>query len=470
MAPTILWFRRDLRLTDNSALIDAVERGESIIPIYIHKESESRWSPGAASRWWLHHSLQSLREALEARGSRLILRRGNALDVLRSLIDDTGAEAVFWNRQYEPETIKRDTQIKSALKEQGIEPRSHNAALLWEPWAIETKQGKPYQVFTPFWKACQSQAPSRPEREVRKIPTPKDWPTSLHLEELSLLPKIDWAAGFRADWTPGEKGAKAQLRRFVRDSLERYSDGRDRPDMRHTSRLSPHLAFGEISPRHAYWEARDAGQDATKFLSEVAWREFAYHLLYHFPETTDQALRPQFREFPWAEDEKMLRAWQRGRTGYPIVDAGMRELWHTGWMHNRVRMIVASFLTKDLLIPWQRGAEWFWDTLVDADLANNTLGWQWTAGCGADAAPYFRIFNPVSQGERYDPDGAYVRRWVPELRDLPKKYIHQPWAASPGVLAQANVKLGENYPRPIVDHAKARMEALNAYEKIKKKS
>lgn len=436
---TIVWFRLDLRLTDNPALEAARLRGGPIIPVFIWApEEEHPWSPGAASRWWLHHSLAALDADLRARGSRLILRRGPSLQTLQALLRETGAEAVYWNRRYEPALIARDTQIKAALSAQ-----SFNSALLVEPWEMKT-----YRVFTPFWRAVLAKGISvdRIPPAPRNLPTPANWPKSLPLEELELLPKIDWAAGLRAAWQPGEAGAQEQLRRFVKAAVTRYTAERDRPDLPATSRLSPHLHFGEIGPRQV-WAAVAPIADSSGwgFLRQLGWREFAHHLLYHFPHTTDQPMRPEFEQFPWQTDPERLRAWQRGRTGFPLVDAGMRELWTTGWMHNRVRMVVASFLVKDLLIPWQEGARWFWDTLVDADLANNTLGWQWTAGCGADAAPYFRVFNPASQAEKFDPHGEYVRRWVPE-------------AGTP------------DYPLPIVDHDEARRRALQAFERLPRSS
>ena len=301
--------------------------------------------------------------------------------------------------------------------------------------------------------------------------------TGVALSELGLLPTIPWDGGLQATWIPGEAGAQARLETLVAGPLKAYHDLRNLPDKPGTSMLSPHLRFGEISPRQVWHRVQIAlqqgeipsGTDSVTFLNEIGWREFAYHLLYHFPQTVDTPLNPAFEAFPWRHDPTGLKAWQKGLTGYPIVDAGMRQLWHTGWMHNRVRMIVASFLTKDLILPWQQGANWFWDTLVDADLASNTLGWQWAAGSGADAAPYFRIFNPITQGEKFDPDGHYVRRWVPELAAMPAKWIHKPWEAPAEVLSSARVRLGENYPGPMVDHAQARLAALAAYKEISKR-
>ena len=434
---------------------------------------------GAASRWWLHHSLDALQKSLKDRGSRLILRTGPCEDTLRELIKQTGADAVYWDRCYEPAAVRRDKAIKTSLKRDGIEAESFNCNLLFEPWDVQTGQGTPYKVFTPYWRACQQRpAPDKPIPKPRTIPGPKTWPGGLALEELGLLPKIDWAGGLAKTWEPGEAGAGKALKKFCGSAVGDYELGRDRPDQAGTSRLSPHLHFGEVSPRQIWHRLTSQmssgleGEDrkgAWAFLREVGWREFAYHLIYHFPATTKKPLRPDYAAFPWLKDPAGLSAWQRGLTGYPIVDAGMRQLWETGWMHNRVRMIVASFLVKDLLIDWREGAAWFWDALVDADLASNTLGWQWVAGSGADAAPYFRVFNPTLQGKKFDPKGAYVRRYVPELASLPTKYIHEPAKAPADVLAEAGVELGKTYPRPIVDHSEARDRALQALDVIKKR-
>lgn len=477
-APALVWFRHDLRLADNPALKAAVERGGPVIPVFIWSpEEEGAWPPGAASRWWLHQSLDRLAAELEKAGSRLVIRAGAALEVLLKLSRDCGAGAVFWNRRYEPANTARDARLKEMLRSGGLDVQSFNAALLFEPWTVANKSGKPFQVFTPFWQHCLTKEPPAPPTAApRMLPVPREWPTSLPLGALKLEPEINWTSAMNAAWAPGERGAHAQLERFLRSAVLDYSMQRDQPDVLGTSRLSPHLHFGEISPRQI-WEAVRLFADTQgiaestwrswQFLKELGWREFAHHLLFHFPHTPDRPLRAEFSKFPWREDESALRAWQRGHTGYPIVDAGMRELWATGWMHNRVRMIAASFLVKDLLAPWTAGAQWFWDTLVDADLAQNTLGWQWTAGCGADAAPFFRIFNPVSQGEKFDPRGGYVRRWVPELARLPNEWIHRPWEAPVKVLIAAGVELGKHYPRPIVSHAIAREVALEAFSRLR---
>jgi deoxyribodipyrimidine photo-lyase len=368
--------------------------------------------------------------------------------------------------------------VEAHLSERNVKTRQFNGSLLFSPTQVETQQGGPYKVFTPFWRQCLAEPePGEPLPPPAKLPAPSTWPSTLSLDDLDLEPALNWTEGLAEAWEPGEAGAGAELERFLDEALHAYATDRDRPDRRGTSRLSPYLHFGEISPRTiwhavkehaAVREGRGLVKGAESYLREVGWREFAHHLLHHFPDTVEEPLRPEFSDFPWADDEEALMAWQRGQTGFPIVDAGMRELWATGWMHNRVRMIVGSFLVKDLLIPWQEGARWFWDTLVDADLANNTLGWQWVAGCGADAAPYFRVFNPILQGKKYDPDGAYVSRWVPELAGLPVRWIHEPWNASAEILEEAGVELGSSYPHPLVDHGEARDRALEAYSLIKK--
>lgn len=477
-SPVILWFRQDLRLQDNAALHAALARGGPVIPVYILDEAgEGDWPAGGATKWWLHHSLVALETALRARGSRLILARGDSGEVLSELITTTGAGAVYWNRRYEPAIIARDKVIKADLVAARIEAKSFNSTLLFEPHTIANKQGKPFQVFTPYWRHCLTlPTPAVVHVKAGLLPAPAAWPASLAVEKLRLLPRLKWDAGFYPEWTPGEAGAQKQLKVFVAEAMARYEDTRNLPAEAGTSRLSPHLHFGEIGPRQI-WAAVQAlskesgvfppSRGAQVYLTEIGWREFAYHLLFHYPHTPAQPLREDFKKFPWAADRDgaKLRAWQRGQTGYPIVDAGMRELWHTGWMHNRVRMIVASFLVKHLRLPWQQGAAWFWDTLVDADLASNTLGWQWSAGCGADAAPYFRIFAPVTQGERFDSAGAYVRRWVPEIAKLPDKFLHAPWTAPAHIREQA--KIDGHYPDPIVDHAKARADALAAFKSLR---
>ncbi|MCF3648730.1 cryptochrome/photolyase family protein [Synoicihabitans lomoniglobus] len=479
-SPTIVWLRQDLRLADHPALAAAAARGGAVVPVYIWDEAgEGDWPLGGASRWWLHHSLAALDDALQGKGSRLVLRAGRAIEVLRALMAETGATAVYWSRRYEPGSIKRDREVKAALREDGAEVRSFNSALLHEPHTIRNKQGGPFKVFTPFWRHCLAREKEAVTPDLpATLRSPQTWPTCDDLSAWKLLPRRDWADGFSERWRPGENGAHEALAAFADEVINQYSDQRNFPGIRGTSRLSPYLHFGEISPRQIWAAVAALGAErgvfpaskgAQVFLAEVGWREFAYHLLFHFDHTPTHPLRDEFAAFPWRADEDgtLLRAWQNGRTGYPIVDAGMRELWATGWMHNRVRMVVASFLVKHLRLPWQRGAEWFWDTLVDADLASNTLGWQWSAGCGADAAPYFRVFAPVLQGGKFDGDGDYVRRWVPELASLPNKHLHAPWEAPEQVLTAAGVALGRNYPHPIVDHKEARDAALAAYQELR---
>jgi len=478
--PVLLWFRQDLRLADNPALAAAVARKAPIVPVYIVDDATvDPWRPGAASRWWLHHSLTALDKALQQRGSQLVVRIGKTDEALRVLVRETDAGSVFWNRCYEPAAIARDTHIKKSLTDGGLDVQSFNAALLHEPWTVKTQQSEPYKVFTPFWRAIRT-LPKEPVAGAapKSLRAPATWPRSQSLNDAALLPsRPDWAGGLRETWQPGEAGAKRQLAAFLDERVADYPSGRDRPDRIGTSRLSPHLHFGEIGPRQI-WQATMAhvgsskGSDAAaeSFLREIGWREFTHHLLFHWPKLPDANWRSDFDAFPWLSNDAGLRAWQRGLTGYPIVDAGMRELWQTGWMHNRVRMVVASFLIKDLLIDWRTGERWFWDTLVDADLAQNAASWQWVAGSGADAAPYFRIFNPVLQGKKFDPDGTYVRRYLPELAELPADHIHAPWQAPDTVLAKAGVQLGKSYPTPIVDHAVARDRALEAYRATRERS
>lgn len=466
----LVWFRLDLRLADNLALRAAADTGLPVVPVFVWSpEEEEPWPPGAAARWWLHQSLLKLDEALRAKGSRLIVQRGPAEQALLKLAAETGARRVFRNRVYEPALLAREQELEARLRTKGIALEQSNGSLLFEPGSIRTTSKGAFHVFTPFWRACWNARGGL--REVLKAPSslaaPAKWPRSLEIRELGLEPKIDWAGGIREAWTPGEEAARKRLRQFARGAVSQYEKDRDRTGHDGTSRLSPHLHFGEISPVEV-WHAVAESPGAESYLRQLAWREFAYHLLVEHPETPSDPFQPEYRKFPWRRNARWLKAWQKGRTGYPFVDAAMRQLWTTGWMHNRARLVVASFLVKHLLIPWQDGAAWFLDTLVDADLANNTLGWQWVAGCGVDAAPYFRVFNPVLQAEKFDPDGEYVRRWVPELRELPLEFLHKPWTAPPLALAAAGVRLGETYPEPLVDHAEARAKALAAYEEMKR--
>ena len=478
---SIVWFRNDLRLADNPALHAAANRGGPVVPVFVWApEEEGEWRPGAASRWWLHQSLKELTASLGKLGAGLVLRRGNSLNVLKDLADEVQAEAVFWNAHYEPAVVERDATVAQELRASGLQVETFDHSLLIDPRSVRNSSGKPFQVFTAFWRHCLgSMNPPLPLTAPRKLSRCEARLRSVTLASLELEPRINWTSGLTASWHPGEAGAQKALNTFCAKDLGQYRADRDRPDLEGTSRLSPHLHFGEITARQIWHRLqRQSATSKThqgswknsQFVAELGWREFAHHLLCHFPQTPDQPLRAEFEDFPWQMNPVLLKAWQKGRTGYPMVDAGMRQLWTTGWMHNRVRMIVASFLVKDLLIQWQQGARWFWDTLVDADLANNTLGWQWTAGCGADAAPFFRVFNPINQGEKFDPEGHYVRRWVPELANMPAQWIHQPWRAPAEVLHRAGVVLGKTYPLPIVDHTDARSRALAAFEKLKRKN
>ena len=466
----ILWFRQDLRLADNPAL--AALEGRAILPVYVLEDGP--WSPGGAARWWLHHSLGALRRALADRGAPLLLLRGDPREVIPALAESVGAREVHAGRQSEPAARRRDAETHAALEKGGRRLVLHRNALLHEPHLMRTGAGKPFSVYTPFSRAVFALLDGLPP----PLPAPDRLaaapgaPEGLALNDLSLLPQPpvpDWAAEFPAHWTPGEDGAQARLAAFLAEGLDGYADRRNDPAAAWgTSGLSPHLHLGEISPRQVWHAAREkGGRGLETFLKELLWREFSHHLLWHRPEMPETPLRAEFAAFPWQEDAALLRAWQRGRTGFPIVDAGMRQLWRTGWMHNRVRMIAASFLVKHLLQPWQAGEAWFWDTLVDADLAANAASWQWVAGCGADAAPYFRIFNPVLQAEKFDPAGAYVRRWCPELAHLPDRFIHRPHEAPDLVLRGAGVTLGRDYPKPLVDLAAGRARALAAFAAIK---
>ena len=468
----IHWFRQDLRLGDNPALIEAARHG-TVLPVYVLDDvSAGPHAMGGASRWWLHRSLERLNASL---GGRLHVVTGNARGCLPALAEQVGARLVTWNRCYEPWRVTRDSLLKRELHERGIEVRSSNASLLWEPWDVSKPDGTPYRVFTPYFRrGCLNAIPPRNPLPAPELELVRDLPPT-EVAELGLLPPTPWHESLEPHWQPGESGARERLAQFLGSGLADYREGRNFPDRESVSRLSPHLHFGELSPNVAWHASLDREEQAVSddpdgnadhFRSELGWREFSYSMLYHFPQLPEANLQPKFDAFPWRADESTLRAWQNGRTGIPIVDAGMRELWQTGYMHNRVRMIVASFLVKNLGIDWRCGARWFWDTLVDADLANNSASWQWVAGCGADAAPYFRIFNPVMQGHKFDPDGRYIRRWIPELCGRPPRHLYSPWTAPAEELAAADIVLGETYPAPMVDLKGSREAALAAFRSL----
>jgi deoxyribodipyrimidine photo-lyase len=475
-APIIIWFRQDLRLADHPALNAAAASGRPVIPVYIlDHAAPGQWSRGGASKWWLHQSLTALTNDLAAIGSRLLLRSGPTTDVLATLISTTGADAVYTSRCYEPWAGRLEADAHRQLAATGVELKRYAGNLLFDPDRVRTKTGEVYKVYTPYWRTVSAMDVRQPLPAPERLAAPGKWPKSEPLQALDLLPtKPDWSAGLKAAWTPGTVGAAHNLMAFLDHAVGTYATDRNRPDRTGTSRLSPHLHFGEISPATCWHATRTrmqahpgADQGAETFLKELVWREFSYNLLHHWPDLPEIAFKRDFSSFPWTSDAVKLAAWQKGLTGFPIVDAGMRELWATGWMHNRVRMIVGSFLVKDLLLSWTEGEAWFWDCLVDADLASNAASWQWIAGTGADAAPYFRVFNPQKQGETFDPDGTYVRRWIPELKRLPTKVIHAPQLAPVEILRAAGVTLGQTYPRPIVDHAVARDAALAAFAKMK---
>ena len=464
----IHWFRQDLRLSDNPALTKAAEH-EAVLPIYIlDDDNAGNHVMGGASRWWLHHSLKALNASL---GNKLSVYHGNPQTILDDLLTRFDVEAVYWNRCYEPWRIHRDTLIKENLKTRGIEAYTFNGLLLWEPWTIKKDDGTPYKVFTPFFrKGCLNAEQPRSPLSTPKNTNYGDDPGHIGIDALDLLPKIPWDKQLEPHWDIGEEGARKRFETFVDEGLSFYKEGRNLPAKPYVSRLSPHLHFGEISANQLWHTVRSLGDDKHigHFCSELGWREFSYSQLYHNPELPRRNLQSKFDAFPWVDNAENLRAWQRGQTGIPMVDAGMRELWQTGYMHNRVRMIVGSFLVKNLQLHWHHGERWFWDTLIDADLANNSASWQWVAGCGADAAPYFRIFNPVTQGQKFDPDGEYVRQYIPEIASLPNKYLFNPWEAPELILTEAGIELGSTYPHPVVDLKQSRESALIAFQSLKK--
>ena len=464
--PVIVWFRQDLRLNDNPAFAAAIQSNAPIIPVFVDDTAYGR-AAGTTSLWWRNTSLRALAGDLKTRGLTLIYRKGDGLALMRALVEETNAATVFWNRQYEKDTIARDTQLKSWLKENNRNGVGHVGNLFFDPWQIINKNsGSHYKVFSPFWKTClQAGLPCDLSVPPAQLTAPEQWPKSQPLPEASAAP----ATGMDALWQPGERGALKMLDMFFENSFDGYADNRDTPGGVTTSRLSPHLRWGEISPQRIYaslGEERIDTNDGRKFLSEIGWREFSYYLLYHYPDMPERCLQQKFETFPWRDAPEDLEAWKQGRTGYPIVDAAMRELATTGFMHNRTRMIAASFLTKHLLIDWREGERWFWECLADADPANNAAGWQWTAGCGADAAPYFRIFNPIIQGRKFDPDGTYTKTYAPELANLTGKVIFAPWEASSDTLSDAGISLDVDYPAPIVKHETARARALDVFHAL----
>ena len=471
----IHWFRQDLRLSDNPAL-DSAAQYETLIPIYILDEVNSgEFKMGAASKWWLHQSLTKLNESLDGK---LLVYQGNPHEILNKLIEEQEVSYVTWNRCYEPWRIDRDKEIKRNFEDKNVAVESYSASLLWEPWTISKDDGTPYRVFTPFYKkgCLNSEEPRLPAGKVDLSNLYSEDLSSDSITDLNLLPTIKWYKSFEEEWNPGEIGAEQNLNSFLDSGLLNYKEGRNFPSQEFVSRLSPHLHFGEISPNEVWYRAKTKEgisgieKSLAHFHSELGWREFSYYLLYHFPDLPNKNFQEKFDIFPWQENEEFLALWQKGNTGYPIVDAGMRELWQTGYMHNRLRMIVGSFLVKNLLIDWRFGERWFWDRLVDADLASNSASWQWVAGSGADAAPYFRIFNPITQGLKFDPEGEYTKKYVPELRDLPNKYLFSPWEAPENILAAAGIELGKNYPKPMVDLKLSRETALEAFATTKKEN
>jgi len=479
MNSAIVWFRQDLRLSDNPALHAAIKSKSLLIPLYCYNDNEcGEWKTGSASRWWLHHSLNALSTDLRARGSRLIVQVGPSLDIINKIIQQTGATSIYCNALYEPEHIKRDNVVREELKNNGIDFHCFDGNLLLAPHQVANKSDLPYRVFTPFYRyylntGFNTQCQNAP----KKLNVVPDKIKSIAINKLNLLPRINWYSEFESRWQPGENGAQKYLQRFCRQSLTGYPKARDIPSVDGTTNLSPHLHFGEISPRQviaaltkASHTSKAAGASKARdtVIREIIWREFANHILVHFPYTTNQPFLENFNKYPWKlSDKKFLKAWQQGNTGIPIIDAGMRQLWKSGWMHNRVRMIVASLLAKNANLHWINGARWFWDTLVDADLANNSMNWQWVAGCGVDAAPYFRIFNPVTQGRKFDPQGVYIRQWVPELKNVPDRFIHDPWNTPDKLQQELKIIIGKHYPKPVLDLSETRKEILSIYNRFR---
>ncbi|MEM0912697.1 MAG: deoxyribodipyrimidine photo-lyase [Pseudomonadota bacterium] len=473
MTTTIVWFRQDLRINDNPALFAAAKAG-TIVPVYIYDDTlDSALQPGGASKWWLHHALHDLAEKFE---QRLIVTTGDPVEVLKELTHQFDASHLVWNRMYEHWAIERDSSIKRVLAESGVTVKSFNGSLLWEPMDILKKDGTPYKVYTPFYrKGCLNAEHPRPPLAPPKVDVSEQVPSNAQqdIAVLNLLPTIRWDIDIEQEWTVTADAAQEALSAFIQKAIEKYSNERNLPAVKGTSRLSPYLHFGMISPNQVWYAVHDAfdgdvsSAGVDTFLSEIGWREFSYYLLFHFDDLRTQNFNSKFDEFPWHEPNEQLIAWQKGQTGIPIVDAGMRELYQTGYMHNRVRMIVGSFLVKNLLIDWREGERWFWDCLLDADSASNAASWQWVAGSGADASPYFRIFNPILQGEKFDKQGTYVKKYCPELAAIPAKYIHKPWEMPSMLLDDVGIILGKDYPQPIVDLKQSRQRALDAFASLK---
>ena len=466
----LCWFRSDLRLDDNPAFYNA-SNCECVLPVYIYDNVNiKKFQIGEASKWWLYNSLISLNKSLN---NCLSFYKGDPISIINNIVEEYNIKKVFWNRQYDLQRINRDKIIKKNLVESGVQVFTYNGSLLWEPWDILKADNTPYKVFTPFYrKGClNAPEPRSPIGIPKNSDLFRDQRFSSDINDLGLLHKGLWSKKFYNHFVPGEASANKQLKEFIKIGLDDYKEGRNFPGKKNVSRLSPFIKFGEISPNKIWYSLKNnlrfsADKNTDHFLSELGWREFSYYLLFHFPKIVDTNLQEKFDNFAWENNVNFLNKWKVGQTGYPIVDAGMRELWETGYMHNRVRMIVGSFLVKNLLVDWREGEKWFWDCLLDADLASNSASWQWVAGSGADAAPYFRIFNPILQGKKFDPDGKYIKKYIPELALLPSKYLFSPWETPKDILKESDIILGKDYPNPIVDIKLSREKALNLFKNI----
>lgn len=469
----VVWMRRSLRLADNPALLEATKNHKAVLCCFVLDPQDS-WANGSAIRSWLDKSLRSLTQELVSKGSQLYIAQGNAVSEILRICEETKAKKLYVPKRYDSWGLFEEKKLQSKVSGLDLQLELLQSYLLWEPLDVLTNMKTPYKVYTAFWNACLKVPPP-----AKPLPAPKTvhcpltlFKASVEIDKLKLKPKINWDSVFFEEWEVGETAAHKNLSRLLKSTISSYEVNRNIPGIAGTSRLSPHLALGEISPRQIWWKVLEKrGEKNLSFselvyLKELVWREFSQHLIFHFPQLVSEPLRENFKRFPWKKDPEAFDKWKRGMTGFPIVDAGMRELWKTGWMHNRVRMIVASFLVKNMMVSWKEGADWFQDTLVDFDLANNVLGWQWVAGCGVDASPFFRIFNPILQGEKFDKDGAYVKKWCPELAELPSKWIHQPFSAPASVLAEYGLVLGKNYPLPMLKLPESRDLALKAFKKI----